>query len=41
MAKGNKSTKIGRNASTGRFTTVKTAKKKPGTHVVETIKKGK
>lgn len=31
--------KIGRNASTGRFTRVETAKKKPATHVVETIKK--
>ncbi|SMD10757.1 hypothetical protein SAMN05880593_12211 [Rhizobium sp. RU36D] len=34
-----KSTKIGRSAVTGRFTTVKTAKSKPRTHVVETIKK--
>jgi hypothetical protein len=33
--------KIGRNASSGRFTSVKTAKSKPSTHVVETIKKGK
>lgn len=31
--------KIGRNAGTGRFTFVKTAKSKPATHVVETIKK--
>jgi len=31
--------KIGRNAGTGRFTTVKTAK--GATHVVETIKKSK
>ncbi len=31
--------KIGRNAGNGRFTTVSTAKGKPGTHVVETIKK--
>ncbi len=30
--------RIGRNASTGRFTTVATAKGKPSTHVVETIK---
>jgi len=30
--------KIGRNAGTGRFTTVKTAKGQPKTHVVETIK---
>ena len=36
-----KDTKIGRSAGTGRFTTVKTAKGKPATHVVETIKKGK
>lgn len=34
-------TKIGRNASSGRFTSVKTAQSKPATHVVETIKKGK
>lgn len=33
--------KIGRNASSGRFTTVKTAKDKPRTHVVETIKPAK
>lgn len=31
--------KIGRNAGTGRFTTVKTATSKPKTHVVETIKR--
>lgn len=31
--------KIGRNAGTGRFTTVKVATSKPKTHVVETIKK--
>ena len=31
--------KIGRNAGNGRFTTVKTAKDHPKTHVVETIKK--
>jgi hypothetical protein len=31
--------KIGRNAGNGRFTTVKTAKSKPRTHIVETIKK--
>jgi hypothetical protein len=30
--------KIGRNAGNGQFTTVKTAKEKPATHVVETIK---
>jgi hypothetical protein len=33
--------KIGRSAITGRFTTVKTAVSRPSTHVVETIKKGK
>ena len=31
--------KIGRNAGNGKFTTVKTAKSHPKTHVVETIKK--
>ena len=31
--------KIGRNAETGEFTTVKKALEKPKTHVVETIKK--
>jgi hypothetical protein len=30
--------KIGRNAGSGRFTSVKTATNKPKTHVVETIK---
>ncbi|MBA8903179.1 hypothetical protein FHW17_004091 [Phyllobacterium sp. P30BS-XVII] len=30
--------KIGRNAGSGRFTTVQTAVKHPKTHVVETIK---
>lgn len=30
--------KIGRNAGTGKFTTVKKAQEKPRTHVVETIK---
>jgi hypothetical protein len=30
--------KIGRNAGNGQFTSVATAKGKPGTHVVETIK---
>lgn len=34
-----KSSKIGRNAGNGQFTTVKTAKDKPATHVVETIKR--
>lgn len=37
----NNTSKIGRNAGSGRFTTVKTATSKPATHVVETIKKGK
>jgi hypothetical protein len=36
-----KSTKIGRNAGTGKFTTVKAAVNHPKTHVVETVKKGK
>jgi hypothetical protein len=35
------STRIGRSAITGRFTTVATAVRKPNTHVVETIKTGK
>ena len=30
--------KIGRNAGTGRFTSVRVAVSKPATHVVETIK---
>ena len=30
--------KIGRNAGNGQFTTVKIAKNKPATHIVETIK---
>lgn len=33
--------KIGRNAGNGRFTKVSTAKAKPKTHIVETIRKGK
>lgn len=32
--------KIGRNAGSGRFTTVKIAQAKPKTHVVETVKPG-
>jgi hypothetical protein len=36
-----KTVKIGRNAGTGRFTKVSTAKKRPKTHVVETIKRKK
>jgi len=34
-----KTYKIGRSAKTGRFTTIKKAKAKKNTHVVETIKK--
>ena len=34
-----KSSKIGRSAVTGRFTPVKTARDKPKTHVVETVKR--
>ncbi len=30
--------KIGRNASTGRFTPISTARQRPSTHVVETVK---
>ncbi|STQ89344.1 hypothetical protein EV682_101343 [Iodobacter fluviatilis] len=33
--------KIGRDATTGQFTSVATAKQNPTTHVVETIKKPK
>ncbi len=33
--------KIGRNAGSGKFTTVKTAQNKPKTHIVETIKQTK
>lgn len=33
--------KIGRSAITGRFTSVSTARRKPNTHVVETVKKTK
>lgn len=33
--------KIGRSARTGRFTSVSTARSKPNTHVVETIRKPK
>jgi len=39
MSKGTR--KIGRNADTGRFTTVKKAQQARKTHVVETIKKPK
>lgn len=34
---GSTTTKVGRNAGSGRFTTVKKAKDHPKTHVVETI----
>lgn len=34
-----KTTKIGRSAVTGRFTKVSTAKAKPLTHIVQTMKK--
>lgn len=34
-----KTYKIGRSAKTGRFTTLKKARKKKRTHVVETIKR--
>ena len=36
-----KKIKVGRSAITGRFTTVKKAKRYSNTHVVETIKKKK
>lgn len=39
MAKGTR--KIGRDARTGKFTTVKKAQQRKATHVVETIKKPK
>lgn len=39
MATKGSSSKIGRNAGTGKFTSVSTARGKPGTHVVETIKR--
>jgi hypothetical protein len=32
--------KIGRNAGSGRFTSVREAQQKPKTHVVETVKPG-
>jgi hypothetical protein len=40
MAK-NQPVRIGRNASTGKFTTVRVAQGKPNTHVVETVKRKK
>ncbi|MFO1375010.1 MAG: hypothetical protein U1E99_10590 [Agitococcus sp.] len=33
--------KIGRNAGTGQFTTVREAIRKPNTHIVETINRNK
>jgi hypothetical protein len=36
-----KTTKIGRDAETGRFIPVREAERRPKTSVVETIKKGK
>ena len=39
MAKKRKSTKIGRDAKTGRFIPVSEAKRRPKTTVVETIKR--
>lgn len=41
MARAGKTFKVGRNAGNGRFTKVSTAKAKPKTHVVETVKKRK
>ena len=39
-SKGSRGTrKIGRNARTGRFATVRTARAKPGTHIVHTIRR--
>ena len=32
--------KIGRSAKSGRFTSVRTARSKPSTHVVETVRRG-
>jgi len=39
LAKGSKSFPIGRNAKTGRLTTVEKAREKPATHVVERMPK--
>jgi hypothetical protein len=42
MAKGSKTFAVGRNAKTGKLTTVKVAKAKPATHVVVRMpKKGR
>jgi len=41
MAKKSGGHKIGRDAGSGRFTTVEKARKNPSTHVVETVKKSK
>lgn len=38
---GQKTTKIGRDAETGKFIPVKEAERRPKTAIVETIKKGK
>jgi hypothetical protein len=39
MGKGSRTTPHGRNAGTGRFTTVKKAQQNPKTHVVERVPK--
>ena len=39
MSKGSKTFQIGRNANTGRLTTIQTAKQKPANHVVERMPK--
>lgn len=39
MGKGSKTTTHGRNAETGRFTTVEEARRRPSTHVVERVPK--
>ncbi len=41
MSKKSKTFKVGRDAKTGEFIPVKEAKRRPGTTVVETIKKKK
>ncbi|MEM7048404.1 MAG: hypothetical protein AAF604_02045 [Acidobacteriota bacterium] len=41
MKKSSKSTKIGRDAKSGKFIPVREAKKRPSTTVVETIKRPK
>jgi hypothetical protein len=37
-SKGSSTSKIGRSAVSGKFTTVKAAQNKPRTHIVETVK---